>query len=91
VARVRFVLNNQGVRELLNSPEVARDLHDRMRPVLAAAVAASDDSGDYEDSLEIVDDHTDRARSRVVADVPSALAREARDRTLGRAMDAAGD
>lgn len=90
MARVRISLNQAGMRELLNSPSVARDLHRRMEPVLEAAKAAPDASGDYEDSLHIVDDHSDRARSRVVADVPYAVAREAKDRTLGRALDSAG-
>lgn len=89
MARVRVVLYSRGMRELLNRRETAQMLHDRMVPVLQAAEAAHDDSGDYEDSLHIADDHTDRARSRVIADVPYALAREARDRTLGRAIDAA--
>lgn len=91
MARVRVRLNSAGVRELLNSGGVARMLHDRAEPVLQQAVAAKDITYEYERSLHIVDDHTDRARSRVVADVDYALAREARDRTLGRALDAAGD
>ena len=95
VAQRRVFLNPRGMRELLQSEAVSRDLHERMRPVLAAAIAAKDVSGDYEDSLHIVDDVTlgakGRARCRVVADVDYALKREAKDRTLGRAMDAAGD
>jgi hypothetical protein len=80
------------MRDLLRSDGVARELHRRMVAVRSAAVGARDDTYEYEKSLEVVDDLTrDRARSRVVADVPYALAREARDRTLGRAMDAAGD
>lgn len=89
MARVRITLNRNGMKELLNSDGVARELHRRMVPVLDAAKAASDDTYEYEKSLRIEDDHTDRARCRVIADAPYALAREAKDRTLGRAFDAA--
>lgn len=90
MARVRVTLNPSGMHELLNSPGVAREMHRRAEPVLAAAIQARDDTYEYERSLHIVDDHSDRARSRVIADVPYAVAREFRDRTLGRALDAAG-
>src|SRR5688572_3105198 len=90
VAQVRVVLYRNGMRELLDSTGVARMLHGKAEPVLAAAVAASDVTGEYERSLEIQAVHTDRVTMRVVADVPYALAREAQDRTLGRALDAAG-
>lgn len=89
MARVRVTLNPPGMRELLNSAGVAREMHRRAESVLDVAKAAPDVSYDYERSLHIVDDHSDRARSQVVADVRYALAREARDRTLGRALDAA--
>lgn len=89
MAQVRVTLNRAGMRELLNSSGVARMLHDKAEPVLQAAIGAKDATGEYERSLHIVDDHSDRARSRVVADVDYATAREAQDRTLGRALDAA--
>lgn len=91
MARARVVLNSAGIRQLLNSRGVASEMHRRAVPVLQAAIGAPDDSGDYEASLRIVDDRTDRARSRVVAEVSYAVAREVRDRTLGRALDAAAD
>lgn len=90
MARARVVLNSAGMQALLHGDGVARMLHARMERVKDAAVAAVDDSGDYERSLRVVDDHSPtRARSRVVAGVSYALAREAKDRTLGRALDAA--
>lgn len=89
MARVQVVLNRRGMAELLNSPGVAHELHRRAERVRESAVSASDVTYEYERSLDVVDDHSDRARSRVVADVDYALAREARDRTLGKALDAA--
>lgn len=87
----RFKLNSAGVKEILNG-DIARKA---CRPAAERALAAAQsgakvDSGEYQDSLHIEEDHTDRLVFRMVADAPHSLAVEARDRTLGRALDAAG-
>lgn len=86
----RVRLNRAGMRELLNDPGLARDLHRRMEPVLAEAKAAPDVTGAYEASLIIRDEKTDRVVSRVYADVDYALAVEASRGTLARALGRAG-
>lgn len=87
----RTKLNGRGMNELLNSNTVGRDLERRMRPALARAqLSAPVVSGDYEASLRLVRDKTDRQRVRLVSDVPYAFAVEARTGNLARALDEAG-
>lgn len=77
--RVRWDLNRRGVAELLRSPGVQRDLQSRAnRIALAAGVGVKG----------YVWQGHDRARARVVTTSPEADWRQARYRTLSRAIDA---
>lgn len=87
---VRVVLNRVGMREMLASKEVERDLLRRGRQVAATAEAIGHQphEGDvnyYAESSR----GTTRARCVVVADHPGALGQEEDYRTLGTAIDAA--
>ena len=77
--------------EILNSNEV-RDLCTTRaeRALSAARSAAPVDSGAYRASLRLEQATTDRAVTRVVADVDYAMVVEARTGNLARALDAAG-
>lgn len=91
MARTRVQLNHPGMAALLRSSGVAGEMHRRAESALGAAQAAAPvASGAYRASLHVEDVTTDRAVSRVVADVPYALVLEARLRVLGRSIDAAG-
>lgn len=82
-SRVTLRIVGKGVGELLRSPGVKADVRARAQRV-AGQVSASTDM------RVIVEDRTGvRARYRVVIDDPGAKAQEAKDRTLGRAIDAA--
>jgi hypothetical protein len=87
----RVKLNSRGIQDLLDGGSGVREmLLAKARPVEAAAKAdPHDDSGAYEASIHIEEDHTDRLAVRVVADVPYALALEANYGILNRALDAA--
>lgn len=95
MARPRVILNDAGVRALLTSPGVERELTARMTPVLAAARAAAPvDSGAYHDSLDIwTEVHTGRSR-RIAVHVGSRAAHglqvEGAHGVLSRAFDALG-
>lgn len=88
---VQIKLNHPGMAALLKSGEVRTMLRPRAEAVLAAAIAdPHDDTHDYENSLHIEDDTTDRAVLRVVADDWKAHILEAKYGILARALDAAG-
>jgi hypothetical protein len=76
---VRIVLNRRGVRELLRSPEILRDLEQRARRIAAAAGPGHE-----------VDSQVgpNRARASVRTDTIDAMLGEATDRDLTRAIDA---
>ena len=83
-------LNSGGVQELLDGAVGQAVCEPVAQRVLAAAQAGAPvESGDYRSSLRIEVDHTDRVRVSVVADVPHALAVEARTGNLVRALGAA--
>jgi hypothetical protein len=87
---IKYKQDSGGIKDLLKSSEVRSMLKNKADPVLSAAQADPHDaSGAYEGSLHIVDDTTDRAVVRVVADVPYALVLEANYGILARALDAA--
>jgi len=84
-------LNHAGMAELLKSAEVRAILTPRAERALAAAKAdPHDDTYDYENSLHIQNDTTDRAVVRVVAGDRKGHILEARYGILARALDAAG-
>lgn len=76
----RFVLNRSGVRQILSGPEVQADLERRANNVARAAGEG-----------HVVDSGVgpNRARSSVRTDSFDAQRREAHDRNLTRAIDAA--
>lgn len=91
MATERFRLNHAGMAEMLKSGEMAAEMHNRAESVASAARSAAPvDSGAYRGSIRVEDATTDRAVGRVIADVDYALVVEAKTRTLGTALDAAG-
>lgn len=78
--QVKIKLNSAGVKELLRSPGVQGDLRRRANAVAAAAGPG-----------HVVHSETGRSRARaeVVTDTFEAMAREARDRNLTRAVGSA--
>lgn len=91
MAAKKMKLNGPGVRELLLSGGVRRDLYQRGQAMLAAARAnAPRVSGDYANSLRLEQSSkSDRAVVRVVAGVSYGHAVEADTGNLARALDAA--
>ena len=88
-ARVR--LKSSGMAALLKSGDVRAFVTARAERVLASAKAeAPVASGEYRDSLRLVQDTTDRAVTRVVASAPHSLVVEANTGNLSRALDSAG-
>lgn len=84
-------LNRRGMAALLNAPGVRDDLTRRASRVEAAAKASAPvESGAYRNSIHVVQDTTDRAVVRVVAESDHGLVVEANTGTLKRALDAAG-
>lgn len=82
-SKVTFKLNTRGVGEVLRSAGVRADLRARAERVAGRASGSTD-------MPVIVEDRTGvRARFRVIVDHPGAKAQEAKERTLGRAVDAA--
>lgn len=76
---VRIVLNRKGIRELLRSSEVRRDLERR-----AEAIASAAGPGHVVDSQI----GPNRARASVRTDTIDAMVNEATARTLTRSLDA---
>lgn len=84
-------LNSAGMAAMLKSSEVRAMLTGKMQPVLAAAIAdPHDDTGAYEDSLQIQQATTDRAVVRVIALDRKSHILEAKYGILARALDAVG-
>lgn len=92
--RLEVRLNHAGMAELLRSQDVRRMLREKAEAVAATAqsIAQADAyvTGAYYNSIHVEEDTTDRARTRVVADVDYAVIVEANDAVLSRALDAAG-
>ena len=87
----RVTMKSAGIKELLNSSGTRALLTSKAGPVLSAAQAGAPvATGEYRDSLKIVQDTTDRAVVRVVSTAPHGLIVEARTGNLARALDAAG-
>lgn len=86
----RVKMNSAGVREVLNSSGTRAMLTGKAGPVLSAARSGAPvDTGEYRDSLAIVQDTTDRAVVRVVSTAPHGMIVEANTGNLARALDAA--
>lgn len=92
MARSRVKLNSAGVQEYLDGKHgVEEMLRSKARPVLAAAIAdPHDDTGAYEDGLEIQVAHTDRMVVRVVSTDFKGHILESEYGILSGALDAAG-
>ena len=87
MANPRVRLDRAGMRALLNGRDVRGAVRREAEQVAQRARSiAPVESGDYRDSIRVVDDTTDRAVARVVASDWKANVIEARDRTLGRAL-----
>lgn len=87
---VRVVLHAIGMRQMLRSEGVEKDLMRRARRVAATAeaIGVPPHEGEVDYRAEVAT-NADRARARVFADHPGGLGQEEKYRTLGTAMDAA--
>jgi hypothetical protein len=92
MARSTVRLNSSEVQSYLDGSHGVREmLRGKAEQVLAAAQADPHDaSGDYEASLEIAEDRTDRLVFRVGSSIEYVYVQEARYGVLSRALDAAG-
>lgn len=79
---VKIVLNRRGIRDLLRSREVRKDLERRGKAIAAAAGPG------HRVESEV---GPNRVRVAVITDTLDAMRSEATDRTLTRALDAARD
>lgn len=87
---LRIEMNGRGIEELLKSDDVREELTRRAEAVLATAKAnAPRVTGEYRDSLHIVQDTTDRAAVRVAGGTDHDWAVEANTGNLARALDSA--
>lgn len=85
-----ITLDHSGMAELLKSDEVRAFVTERAERVLSAAISdAPVVSGEYQSSLHIIQDTTDRVAVRVASDAPHAFVVEAATGNLARALDAA--
>jgi len=90
MAKPRVVLNSAGVKKLLNSDGIKRELRRLGERVEAAARNnAPVDTGKYRDSITLIDDTTDRVVVRIVAEDEKALLVESWSGNLAKALDAA--
>lgn len=82
IGRIRIELNVPGFNEYRKQPGIQGDLHD-MGERIADAAGGGDD-------YAVVDDTSNPTRARVVVKTDSfkAMADEAKNRTLSRALDA---
>lgn len=91
MSKVRINLDHAGMAALLRSDGVQDELRGRAERVLAAArESAPVVTGEYRDSLTVVEDTTDRAVVRVTSTAPHGFIVEAATGNLSRALDAAG-
>lgn len=88
-AKVRLI--SPGMQALLNDDEVRDDLTERAEAVAAQARSTAPvASGEYRDSIEVIQDTTDRVAVRVASTAAHGLIVEAKTGNLARALDAAG-
>jgi hypothetical protein len=89
MARMKIKINRRGMHNILNSPEVAREVHHVAEDIKDLAYEfAPEVTGAYKNSLEVLDDHSDRAISLVNVGVDYGLEVEAKHAPLGRAANA---
>lgn len=88
--KTRVELDDAGMRDLLRSAAVAQDLRSRGERVQArAAATAPRDVGTFAGSFEVVEHmESDRVTVRVQTTDPKGAIKEAKHRTLTRALDA---
>lgn len=100
MARAKVVIDKVGMKELLGDAGIRADIHKRAErvrdraqataPVLTGQFAGS--GGEQPGGFDVVDSGPrGRARSRIVSRDPIGAIKEARFRTMTRALDAARD
>ena len=88
--RSSYRTRSAGMAELLKSDGVRELVTTRAESVLRAAVASAPvASGEYRESLEIVQATTDRAVARVITTAPHGMIVEANTGNLARALGSA--
>jgi hypothetical protein len=89
MARTEVRINHAGMAALLKSDPVRALLHEKAEAIAdRARSSAPVDKGEYQDSIRVVSDTTDRAVERIVATAPHALIVEAKTGNLARALGA---
>ena len=92
MARTRVTLNSPGVRALLHSDATRQMLRERAAPVLARARGSAPFDAEnttephFRDSFVLIDDTTDRAVVRIASTDPKGAFKEAKSRTMTRAL-----
>lgn len=87
MAGLRIKLNSRDFERFLKSDDVRPSLREVAEGWASTARrTAPVDTGEYRDSIKVVEDTTDRAVARVVTTAPHGLIVEARTGNLKRAM-----
>lgn len=86
----RFKRSSRGMKQLLNEGFVADELSKRAKRIASAANANAPvgETGQLSRSHQVVNDRTDRARARVVSNLPYAITIEANTGYLSRSLEA---
>lgn len=91
MASVKIKLDSGGMKALLNSAEIRAELTTRAERVMSAAQGGAPvESGEYQRSIAVVQDTTDRAVARVTSTAPHGIIVETATGNLSRALDSAG-
>ena len=87
MAGPRIKLNSREIEKFLKSDQVRPSLRDIAEGWASTARrTAPVDTGEYRDSIDVVEDTTDRAVARVITRAPHGLIVESRTGNLKRAM-----
>lgn len=86
---MKFKANRKGMNELLHSEMVKTEIARRAKRIAAQANANAPvgETGALSASHHVVEDETDRARARVVSELPYAITVEANTGYFSRALD----
>lgn len=84
----RFKLNSRGIQSYLDGNHGVESMLDAEAQAVAGRAKANApvDSGDYQASIHVETDHTDRMRKRVVADASYAMVVEKDTGNLARSL-----
>lgn len=86
---MKLKLDRKGMNELLHSEMVKDEIASRAKRIAAQANANAPvgETGNLSRSHQVVEDETDRARARVVSELPYAITVEANTGYFSRALE----